>query len=153
MAKQVTEIVEGLVIPILEGQGLELVDVEYTKEGNNWFLRVFIDKENGIDIEDCGRVSEQLSKRLDELDPIPTAYFLEVSSPGIDRPLKKDKDFYWSIGKQVMIKTTESPEDKKVVFEGVLQDFNGETLVIQEAEGTVQIPLDQVETARLTVVF
>ncbi len=75
---------------------LELVEIEYVKEGKNWFLRLFIDKENGVDIEECGIVSEKLSEKLDEIDPIPHNYFLEVSSPGAERPLKKEEGFHKS---------------------------------------------------------
>jgi ribosome maturation factor RimP len=152
MGKNVTAVVEELVTPILEQQSLELVDIEYAKEGNNWFLRVFIDKENGLDIEDCRSVSEQLSKRLDEEDPIPDAYFLEVSSPGIERPLKKEKDFYWSIGKNVAVKTVEPIEDRKS-FEGVLTEFNGQILTLEEDAKLLQIPLENVDSARLSVTF
>ncbi len=104
---KVTETVEELVTPILTENGLELVDIEYVKEGKNWFLRVYIDKDNGIDIEECGIVSERLSEKLDALDPIPHNYFLEVSSPGAERPLKKEKDYQRAIGKNVFIKTYE----------------------------------------------
>lgn len=86
---KITELVERLVQPILDDMKLDLVDVEYVKEGKNWFLRVYIDKVEGVDIEECGTVSERLSEKLDELDPISHNYFLEVSSPGAERPLKK----------------------------------------------------------------
>ncbi|MFC8574552.1 ribosome maturation factor RimP, partial [Heyndrickxia sporothermodurans] len=102
---KVTDIVEELVTPIIQDMKLDLVDIEYVKEGKNWFLRVFIDKENGIDIEECGIVSERLGEKLDELDPIPNNYFLEVSSPGAERPLKKEKDFKQAVGKNVNIST------------------------------------------------
>src|SRR5690625_7995228 len=78
----IEQTVEELVHPILEEKNLELIDVEYVKEGNNWYLRVYIDKENGVDIDECSIVSEQLGSKLDEIDPIEGAYFLEVSSPG-----------------------------------------------------------------------
>ncbi len=100
---KVTDLVEELARPILDDMELELVDIEYVKEGKNWFLRLFIDKENGVDIEECGLVSERLSAQLDEIDPIPHNYFLEVSSPGAERPLKKEKDFMKAIGKMVHI--------------------------------------------------
>ena len=74
------------------------MDIEYVKEGSNWFLRVYADKEGGIDIDDCGRISEYLSVQLDEKDPIADAYFLEVSSPGAERPLKKTQDYYKAVG-------------------------------------------------------
>ena len=152
MGSNVTEIVEGLVTPILQEKSLELVDIEFVKEGSNWFLRVYIDKEEGIDIDDCGSVSELLSKRLDEVDPIKDPYFLEVSSPGIERPLKKAKDYEWAKGKQVMIKTHVSIEDMKV-FEGKLISFDGESITVEEGNKSFQIPLEQVESARLSVVF
>ena len=119
LSKKVTEVVEELAIPILEELNLELVEVEYVKEGKSWFLRVYIDKETGVDIEDCGNVSEKLSEKLDEIDPIPQNYFLEVSSPGAERPLKKEKDFQKAIGKNVYIKTYEPILDEKE-FEGTL---------------------------------
>lgn len=152
MGKNVTAIVEELVAPILEGMNVELVDIEYQKEGSNWFLRVFIDKEGGIDIDDCGSVSEKLSKRLDEFDPIQDAYFLEVSSPGIERTLKKEKDIQWAIGKRVHVKTYEAIEDV-LIFEGILAEFDGGVLTIQEENKSYQIPYDKVANARLSIVF
>ncbi|WP_163101541.1 ribosome maturation factor RimP [Peribacillus alkalitolerans] len=156
MSKKVTEIVEELLVPILEGLQLELVDVEYVKEGKSWFLRVYIDKVNGIDIEECGIVSEKLSEKLDELDPIEHNYFLEVSSPGAERPLKKEKDYVKAIGKNVYVKTYEPILDNKE-FEGVLKAYDGESLTIEVKIKTrkkeVVIPFEKVAKARLAVVF
>lgn len=156
MSKKVTEIVEELLVPILEDLQLELVDVEYVKEGKSWFLRVYIDKVNGIDIEECGIVSEKLSEKLDELDPIEHNYFLEVSSPGAERPLKKDKDYVKAIGKNVYVKTYEPILDSKE-FEGVLKAYDGESLTIEVKIKTrkkeVVIPFEKVAKARLAVVF
>jgi ribosome maturation factor RimP len=156
MSKKVTEIVEELVTPILEESGLELVEVEYTKEGKSWFLRVFIDKEGGVDIEDCGQVSEKLGEKLDEVDPIPQNYFLEVSSPGAERPLKKEKDFQNAIGKNVYIKTYEPINDEKE-FEGILTGFDGNEVtlevMIKTRKKTVVIPYEKVAKARLAVTF
>ena len=90
---KITTLVEELVTPILDDLSLELIDMEYVKEGSNWFLRIFIDKDSGVEIEECGIVSERLSEKLDEIDPIQHNYFLEVSSPGAERPFKKEKDF------------------------------------------------------------
>ncbi|MCD2435498.1 ribosome maturation factor RimP [Acidaminococcus sp. NSJ-142] len=98
--KKITEQVTELVLPIVEAAGLELVDVEYVRE-RDWFLRVFIDKEGGIDIDDCSAVSNALAKLLDEKDFIKDQYYLEVSSPGIDRPLKKDKELEAHYGTKV----------------------------------------------------
>ncbi len=153
---KVTDMVEELVAPILEEIQLELVDIEYVKEGKNWFLRLFIDKETGVDIEECGLVSEKLGEKLDELDPIPHNYFLEVSSPGAERPLKKAEDLIKAIGKQVNIKTYE-PIDGEKEFEGKLIEFNGETLKIdisiKTRTKTFEIPYEKVAKARLAVVF
>ncbi|MFE8699115.1 ribosome maturation factor RimP [Cytobacillus sp. FJAT-54145] len=153
---KVIEVVESLATPIVNELNLELVDIEYVKEGKSWFLRVFIDKENGVDIEECGLVSERLSEKLDELDPIPYNYFLEVSSPGAERPLKKEKDFEKAIGKNVFIKTYE-PIDGEKAFEGVLKGFDGETVTvdmkIKTRTKTVEIPYAKVASARLAVTF
>lgn len=153
---KVAQQVEQLVNPILDELQLELVDIEYVKEGKDWFLRVFIDKETGVDIEECGMVSERLSEKLDETDPIPYNYFLEVSSPGAERPLKKDKDFERAVGKNVYIKTYE-PIDGEKVFEGVLTQFDGNIveveMKIKTRKKTVQIPYNKVASARLAVVF
>jgi ribosome maturation factor RimP len=153
---KVAEVVENLVTPIVSEIGYELVDIEYVKEGRDWFLRVYIDKENGVDIEDCGIVSEKLSEQLDAIDPIPHNYFLEVSSPGAERPLKKDKDFEKAIGKNVFIKTYE-PIDGEKAFEGTLTQFDGVTVTVEvkikTRKKSVVIPYDKVANARLAVIF
>lgn len=94
------ELIAALVLPIIEGTDLDLVDIEYVRE-KDWYLRIFIDKPGGIEIDDCQYVSERLTKLLDEKDPIKEKYYLEVSSPGIDRPIRKDKDFTRNYGKKV----------------------------------------------------
>lgn len=156
MSKKVTEIVEEIAQPIIDELNLELVDLEYVKEGKDWFLRVFIDSETGVDIEDCGMVSERLSEELDKQDPIPHLYFLDVSSPGAERPLKKEQDFHKAIGKQVAIKTYEPIEDSKL-FEGKLLSYTGETvtlaIMIKTRKKEVQIPMSKVASARLAVAF
>ncbi len=150
---KVAQIVTELVTPILDEMGLELVDIEYKKEGSNWFLRVFIDNETGnIDIDDCGQVSERLSQKLDEVDPIPTAYFLEVSSPGAERPLRKESDFRKAVGKHVHI-TTKEPVEAASVFEGELVSFEDGKLTVREPKKTYVISLDQIDTARMAIVF
>ncbi|NRD78876.1 ribosome maturation factor RimP [Bacillus sp. BRMEA1] len=153
---KVTEMVDELASPILQELGLELVEIEYVKEGKSWFLRVYIDKESGVDIEDCGLVSERLSEKLDEVDPIPHNYFLEVSSPGAERPLKKAKDFEKAIGKNVLIKTYE-PIDGEKSFEGLLLAFDGQTVQIEmkikTRKKTIEIPYEKVANARLAVSF
>ena len=154
--KKVTHIVEELVTPIVTEMGLELVDIEYAKEGKSWFLRVFIDSPTGIDIDQCGVVSERLSEKLDEVDPIPHNYFLEVSSPGAERPLKKTKDFERAVGKNVYVKTYE-PIDGQKEFEGLLTAFDGQTVTLEvkvkTKKKTVTIPYEKVASARLAVIF
>jgi len=153
---KVIDTVEELVTPILEELKLELVEVEYVKEGKSWFLRVYIDKETGVDIEDCGIVSEKLSEKLDETDPIEQNYYLEVSSPGAERPLKKDKDFQKAIGKHVYIKTYEPILNEKE-FEGKLLEFDGTQVTLEVRIKTrvklIVIPYEKVAKARLAVTF
>ena len=96
---------EALVAPIVEKYGFELVDVEYVKEGGNFYLRAYVDKPGGITVEDCETVSREFSDKLDEADFIDEAYIMEVSSPGLGRPLKKEKDFKRSMGEEVEIRT------------------------------------------------
>lgn len=153
---KVTEVVEELAAPILAELGLELIEVEYVKEGKSWFLRVYIDKDTGVDIEECGLVSEKLSEKLDEIDPISHNYFLEVSSPGAERPLKKDKDFEKAIGKNIFLKTYE-PIDGEKTFEGTLIHFDGSIVKIEVKIKTrkkmVEIPYEKVASARLAISF
>ena len=130
----------------------ELVDVEFVKEGKNRFLRVFIDKAGGVDIDDCSRVSEYLSQKLDEQDPIDKAYFLEVSSPGAERPLKKSEDFHKAVQKHVFI-TTYEPINGLKEFEGKLQSFNGDIAIVSVQNKEVGIPYSKVASARLAIVF
>ncbi|MEN2766411.1 ribosome maturation factor RimP [Ornithinibacillus xuwenensis] len=156
MSSQVVKTTEELVQPILEKKNLELVDIEYVKEGKNWFLRVYIDKEGGIDISECGEVSEHLSEKLDEVDPIPEAYFLEVSSPGVERPLKTAEDFTKSVNKNVYVKLFE-PINGEKVYEGILVDFSNNTVTIEYKLKTqkkqVEIPFDKIAKARIAVVL
>ncbi|MDQ0161772.1 ribosome maturation factor RimP [Bacillus alveayuensis] len=156
MKKPITELVEELVTPIVQEMDLELVDIEYVKEGKNWFLRVFIDSDTGVDIEECGQVNEKLSERLDEIDPIPHNYFLEVSSPGAERPLKNADDFQKALNKHVAIKTYE-PIDGEKQFEGKLTSFDGEnvtlTVKIKTRTKQVIIPYEKIAKARLAVTF
>ena len=116
---------EKLLEPILTENNFELYDVEYVKEGSNWYLRTFIDKEGGINVEDCELVSRALSDLLDKEDFIPDAYILEVSSPGLGRQLKRDKHFEYSIGEEVEIKLYK-PINKQKEWVGILTGYNAE---------------------------
>lgn len=151
-ASKIKSIVEEFATPYLTESGFELVDVEYVKEGSNWFLRVYVDKDGGIDIDDCGRISEFVSSKLDELDPISEAYFLEVSSPGAERPLKKADDVAKAVGKHVFV-TTYEPIDGSKEFEGKLEDFDGTNLTIVIGRTKHAIPYNKVASARLAIVF
>lgn len=156
MSSKVIETIEELVQPILAENKLDLVDVEYVKEGKNWFLRVYIDKDGGIDITECGIVSEQLSEKLDDLDPIKDPYFLEVSSPGAERPLKTKEDIEKNVGKNVFL-TLYAPIDGEKSYEGVLQSFEEDLLTIEykvkTRKKTIEIPHDKIAKIRLAVVF
>ncbi|MBE5948330.1 MAG: ribosome maturation factor RimP [Lachnospiraceae bacterium] len=122
---------EQLVQPIVDANSFELVDVEYVKEGSNWYLRIYIDKQGGITIDDCEVVSRALSDILDAKDFIEDAYILEVSSPGLTRPLKKDKDFQRNLEKEVEIKLFK-PFEKRKDFDGVLKAFDADTVTVEE---------------------
>ncbi len=154
----VIETVTGLVTPILEEKHFELVDIEFLKEGKSWFLRVFIDKEGGIDIEECAYVSERLSEELDacDPDPIPQAYFLEVSSPGAERPLKKESDYERAQGEYIHVSLYQ-PVDGEKQYEGFLESFSPEELTLKVKIKTrvkdVTIDRKNIAKARLAIQF
>ena len=125
---------EELLLPIIESHGFELVDVEYVKEGGNWYLRAYIDKPGGITVDDCEVVSRTFSDILDEKDYIEDSYIFEVSSPGLGRPLKKEKDFARSIGEEIEIRTYRAI-DKQKEFIGILKDFDKDTVTIEYEDG------------------
>lgn len=154
MAKSNTEKkVLPLLEPIVEEKGLELVDVEFVKEGANWYLRIYIDKDGGVSIDDCEGVSRALEAKLDETDPIEQAYILEVSSPGIDRPLKKDADFVKFQGEIIDVKLYKAMDGKKQ-YQGKLLGLEDGVISLEEEDGTVHT-FTQKETAdvRLAVIF
>lgn len=128
---------EEILLPIVEEYGFELVDVEYVKEGGTWYLRTYIDKEGGISIDDCEKVSRRLSDILDEKDYIDDTYIMEVSSPGLGRPLKKEKDFKRSLGKEVDIRTYRMI-DKQKEFTGILEDYDKDTVTIELDDETLK---------------
>ncbi|MCZ2258786.1 ribosome maturation factor RimP [Sporosarcina sp. G11-34] len=153
----VTEVVEELVSPIVNDLELLLVDVEFVKEGSDWFLRVYIDTPKGdIDIDQCALVSEKLSEELDRVDPITQNYFLEVSSPGAERPLKNEVDFQNAIGQYVFIKTY-APIDGMKEFEGYLITYGPDgaevEVRIKTRKITVLIDKEKIALARLAIDF
>lgn len=154
---KITSIVEHLVTPILEELNLELVDIEFVKEGRNWFLRIYIDTPTGgIDIDQCALVSERLSAILDEKDPIDQNYYLEVSSPGAERPLKKESDFEKAVGKFIYVKTYEPIKDLKE-FQGYLLSNNEKSIEIEVRIKTrkvqIEIEKEKIAKARLAIDF
>jgi len=151
--KKVEEIVEEMLIPIVDRYSFELVDVEYVKEGANWYLRTYIDKEDGINIDDCEAVSKELSKKLDEEDPIDQSYFLEVSSPGLDRPLKKDKDFMKYRGETVEVRLFH-PFNGKKIYEGELLGLiNGRIVIKPDKSDSVEFEKSDVAVVKRSVHF
>lgn len=128
---------EELLLPIIEKNQFELVDVEYVKEGSNWYLRAYIDKPGGITVDDCEVVSRALSELLDQNDFIEDSYILEVSSPGVGRPLKKEKDFQRSLGEEVEIRTYRAINRQKE-FVGVLKGYDKESVTIEYEDETEQ---------------
>lgn len=150
--KKVEETVEEICRPITEKLGLQLIDIEYKKEGNNYVLRAVIDKPDGIVIDDCENVSRELEDKLDEIDPIPYGYNLEVQSPG-ERILKKDREYEYFKGRNVEVKLYEA-EDGKKVFEGVLCGKEDNMVKIEVENGELkEFPVDKVANVRLKIKF
>ena len=143
---------EELLAPIVQANGVEIYDVEYVKEGADWYLRAYIDKPEGVDINDCENVSRALSDALDREDFIPDAYILEVSSPGLGRTLKKDKHLAKSIGEEVEIKLYK-PVDKCKDFSGILEDFDDKQLTISEGGELRTFERSEIALIRLALDF
>jgi ribosome maturation factor RimP len=146
----IVELVTDWVDEIIKGSDLELVDVEYVKESTGWILRVFLDKPGGIDLDDCQAVSAVLDKKLDQEDPIPGAYSLEVSSPGLERPLKKRADYERFAGRLVQIRTYSGVHGRKR-FEGILEGLQGDNVLLKWDGETIEIPLELVSKANLAL--
>ena len=123
-------VVREIAKPIAEELGLEIWDVRFLKEGSQWYLRIFIDKDGGVSIDDCVDFTHAINKPLDEADPIEQAYCLEVSSPGIERELVRDEHFQKSIGKKIMLKTIR-PVDGEREFKGILEAFDGAAVTVK----------------------
>ena len=142
---------EALILPILEEFGFELVDVEYVKEGGTWYLRAYIDKEGGITVNDCEAVARRMNDLLDEEDYIEESYVFEVSSPGLGRPLKKEKDYIRSMGKDVEIRTYRAVNRQKE-FIGALKAYTDDTVTI-ETEGGEEMTFQKKEIALIRLAF
>ena len=144
---------ENLLLPITEKFGVEIYDVEYVKEGSDWYLRAFIDKPEGVNIIDCENVSRAFSDALDQEDFIPDAYILEVSSPGLCRTLKKDRHFEKSLGMEVEVKLFKAI-DKVKEFVGNLESYDSESITISKEDGGLQtFNRSEIALVRLTIDF
>ena len=151
MAK-ITELVAGLAGPAVEAAGCELWDVEYVREAGTWFLRVYIDKEGGVDILDCEKVSRTLSDLLDEADPIEGSYTLEVSSAGAERPLKRPGDFQRFMGSPVTVKLYKARNGRKE-FAGVLAGYDDGDVTVTVGDTAMRFARDEVALCRLRIDF
>ncbi len=141
-----------LVTPIAQEMALELVDVEFVKEGSNWYLRIYIDKEGGVDIDSCEALSRKLEEKLDAADLIEQAYILEVSSPGLDRPLKKEEDFVRFRGEIIDVKLYRAMDGKKE-YQGRLLGLEDDTIVLEEDGNEIRIARKDAADVRLAVIF
>ena len=148
IAQQITD----LVAVVIDEMGYELIDVAYLSLRGRWVLRLYIDKEGGVTIDDCARVSRELGDLIDVKDIIPHEYVLEVSSPGLDRPLKKEKHFLDVIGKKIKVRMAD-PTNKRRYFKGFLKDFHDGTLVLETEGGEVSLPWQDIEKANLVYEF
>lgn len=151
-ATLITRQVTDLVQPILDEIGFELVEVEYLSKYGKWVLRIYIDREGGVTIDDCARVSRELGDLIDIKNVIEHGYVLEVSSPGIDRPLKNERDFTRAIGKKIKVKMAE-PINGRRNFSGRLKDFKEQTLYLEAEEGLIALSWPGIQRANLVYEF
>jgi len=153
MAKvPVSQAVMDLIEPVLFAEGLELVDIKYKKEGKTWVLRIFIDKERGVTVDDCQKVSHLTGDLIEVEEIITTPYNLEVSSPGLDRVLKREKDFLKFKGRKIRLNSL-SPIDSRRKFTGILKDFKDQTVILESEGRLLEIPLQQIGKANLAIEF
>ena len=148
--------VEALIQPVLTDLNYELVDVEFTKEGKDHFLRVSIDKEGGVDLNDCTLASEKISEVMDENDPIEQMYYLDVASPGAERPIKNEQDFQNAVNKPIFV-SLYAPIESEKEWLGTLQSVNEDTIVMEVKEKaktkTIEIPRNKIAKARHSVML
>jgi ribosome maturation factor RimP len=145
---KMTDLIHQWSLPEVEAMGYDLVDVEFVKEGANWYLRLYIDREPNVDLDDCERVSRMISAMLDRKDLIPMPYFLEVSSPGIERVLKREKDLSRFKGSLVNVHLFAPVEGKKR-YQGLLGAADDQTLTLNINDQTIRLPRDQIAVIRL----
>ena len=148
----IEEKVENLVKEKIENIGYELYDVEYTKEGKSYFLRIFIDKPEGIDINDCEKVNNEITDMLDEANYIKDPYYLEVSSPGVERILRKDSHLEKNIGTDIDVKLFSKDENGKKEYQGILKSFNKDNIII-ENELKEELKIERKNIAQIKTIF
>lgn len=142
----VEERVENLIKQKIENIGYDLYDVEYSKEGKNYFLRIYIDKPEGIDLNDCEKVNDEINNILDEADYIKEQYFLEISSPGVERILRKDRHLEKNIGTEVNIKLFKKDEKEKKEYQGILKQFNENIIMLEDDISIERKNIAQIKT-------
>lgn len=146
----IEEKVEKLLKSKIEDIGYELYDVEYAKEGKNYFLRIYIDKKDGIDLKDCEKVNDLINPILDEANYIKEGYFLEVSSPGIERILRKEKHLKDNLESEVLVKLFKKDEKNNKEYQGILKDFNNEYIVLQCED---EVKIDRKNIAQIKTIY
>ena len=151
--RRVTERIEEILIPVLDQQGLELVETTLRVEGGRWILRVTIDRDEGVQVQHCTAVSRELSVHLDVEDLIPVKYFLEVSSPGLDRPLKDESDFQRFAGRLVKIKTSRSVSGRRKISGTIEGIENGVVRILLDDDIRLEVPVEDISSARLDYKF
>ena len=152
MAKKITELVAEVAAPVAQEQGCTLWDVEYVREAGQWYLRLYLDKDGGVDILDCENVSRKVSDLLDEIDPIEGSYIFEVSSAGAERQLKRPSDFEKFMGSPVLLKTYQNRDGRKE-FAGVLKGYDGGAVVLEMGTQELRFEKNEVAMVRLRIVF
>lgn len=150
--KKVTELVAELAAPAVAEQGCTLWDVEYVREAGQWYLRLYLDKDGGVDILDCENVSRKVSDLLDAADPIEGSYIFEVSSAGAERQLKRPSDFEKFLGSPVLLKTYQNRDGRKE-FPGVLKEYDGGAVVLEMGKQELRFEKNEVAMVRLRIVF
>jgi ribosome maturation factor RimP len=150
--KEIVERVRAIADPLLMNEGMELVEVDYRREARGWVLRLTIDKEGGITLDDCSRVSQEVGRELDVEDFISAPYVLEVSSPGLTRPLKSEKDFIKHCNRLIKLRTVD-PIKSRQQFKGKLLGVSNNQIELETEEGIVQIPLAKIAKANLEIEF
>lgn len=151
--REIIDVVWGISESIAEDLEYELVDIEYVKEYGDYYLRIYIYRPEGVALDDCQKMSQLLSKQLDKVDPIPGSYYLEVSSPGLDRPLKTDRDLKRNLNKEIEVRLYKAINNQKA-YEGILKDFNEKEIIISNhKDEKIIIPKEFISVIRLVIKF